>query len=127
NIRKRFGAWEDEARGASQVMVHSKVIVLDPLGEHPVVMTGSHNLGVKASQKNDDNLVVLEGPAASPLAIAYAVNIIAIYDNYRWRHYVDQHADDPKAWHGPQDNADWQADYLKDAHLHELKFWTQTA
>lgn len=127
NIRKRFGAWEDEARGASQVMVHSKVIVLDPFGEHPVVMTGSHNLGVKASQKNDDNLVVLEGPAASPLAVAYAVNIIAIYDNYRWRHYVDQHAGDPKAWHGPQDNADWQADYLKDAHLHELKFWTQTA
>jgi phosphatidylserine/phosphatidylglycerophosphate/cardiolipin synthase-like enzyme len=68
NIRKRFGAWEDEARGASQVMVHSKVIVLDPFGEHPVVMTGSHNLGVKASKRNDDNLVVLEGPAASPLA-----------------------------------------------------------
>jgi PLD-like domain len=124
NIKQRFGAWEDELRGASQVMVHSKVIVLDPLGEHPVVMTGSHNLGLKASSKNDDNLVILEGPAAGPLALAYAVNIIAIYEAYRWNAYVTAHAADATAWHGLQDTADWQTGHLQGDALAELKFWT---
>jgi phosphatidylserine/phosphatidylglycerophosphate/cardiolipin synthase-like enzyme len=123
NIKKQFGAWEDEALRASMVMVHSKVIVLDPLGANPVLMTGSHNLGVKASQKNDDNLVILEGPDAAPLAAAYAVNIVAIYQAYRWNSYVTQHAQDKDVWHGLQDNDQWQAGYLTGDDLAELQFW----
>jgi phosphatidylserine/phosphatidylglycerophosphate/cardiolipin synthase-like enzyme len=42
-------------------MVHSKVIVIDPYGEKPVVMTGSHNMGPKASGVNDENLLLIEG------------------------------------------------------------------
>ena len=41
-------------------MIYSKVVVVDPFGETPVVMTGSHNLGPKANGKNDDNLVIIE-------------------------------------------------------------------
>jgi len=126
NVKARFWNWEDEALGASLVMVHSKVVVLDPWGEHPVLMTGSHNLGLKASSKNDDNLVVLEGPAAAPLATAYAVNIIAIYQAYRWNAYVTQHAQDPKAWHGLEDSDAWQAGHLEGDSLGELRFWTQS-
>ena len=77
NIKTQFHSWEQELLGASMVNIHSKVIVLDPFGQHPVVMTGSHNLGYKASHANDDNLVIVEGNG--PLAAAYAINIIAIY------------------------------------------------
>lgn len=73
---------------AGIVNIHSKVIMLDPFGENPVVMTGSHNLGFKASSKNDDNLIIIEGNG--PLAAAYAVNIIAIFQSYRWNHCVTQ-------------------------------------
>jgi len=45
-------------------------------------MTGSHNLGRKASEMNDDNLVFIEN---DPATAAYAVNIITVYDHYRWR------------------------------------------
>ena len=107
-------------------MVHSKVVVLDPLGEHPVLMTGSHNLGFKASSKNDDNLVILEGTAASALATAYAVNIIAIYGAYHWNTYVTEHGTGQTAWHGLEDTDAWQAGHLKDQALAELRFWTQT-
>ena len=103
------------------VNVHSKVIVLDPFGEHPVVMTGSHNLGFKASQQNDDNLCIVEGSAA--LAAAYAVNIIAIFRNYRWNSSVTQHQADSTFWHGPVDNDKWQADYMTGDHLAEIRFW----
>lgn len=122
NIKSQFGAWEQELLGAG-VHVHSKVIIIDPFGDNPVVMTGSHNLGFKASSKNDDNLVIIEGNA--PLAVAYAVNIVAIFQSYRWNTHVEQHRQDPKFWHGLQDNDQWQSGYLQAGgeHLAELEFW----
>jgi len=127
NIKKKFARWEDEVLGASPVMVHSKVVVLDPWGDHPVLMTGSHNLGFKASSKNDDNLVILEGEAASAVATAYAVNIIAIVGAYRWNSYVAEHEQDPNVWHGLQDTANWQDGHLKGQSLAELRLWAQVA
>jgi phosphatidylserine/phosphatidylglycerophosphate/cardiolipin synthase-like enzyme len=121
NIKQQFHDWEKELLGASMVNIHSKVIVLDPFGENPVVMTGSHNLGYKASSANDDNLVIIQGNA--PLAAAYAVNIIAIFQTYRWNSYVQAHLKDPKVWHGLVDNDDWQASYLTGDPLAEIRFW----
>src|ERR1700722_15749589 len=105
------------------VHVHSKVIVIDPFGKKPVVITGSHNLGHKASTANDDNMMIVAGNA--PLAASYAANIIAIFQNYRWNTYVDAHAKDPQVWHGLVDNATWQDSYLKAGgpDLAEIKFW----
>jgi phosphatidylserine/phosphatidylglycerophosphate/cardiolipin synthase-like enzyme len=121
NIKTQFDTWEQELLGASMVNIHSKVIVIDPFGQHPVLMTGSHNLGYKASTQNDDNLVIIEGNAA--LAVAYAINIISIYQTYRWNSYVEAHRQDPKVWHGLVDNDTWQAGHLTGDHLAETKFW----
>jgi len=123
NIKDAFFNWQTEILGQG-VHVHSKVIVLDPFGDHPVVITGSHNLGYKASHANDDNMMVVENNPR--LAAAYAANIIAIYQTYRWNAYVEAHRQDPHVWHGLVDNADWQAGYLKDDQLAELKFWLGT-
>jgi hypothetical protein len=121
-IKEAFHDWMSEVMNQG-VHVHSKVIVIDPFGEKPVVMTGSHNLGHKASTQNDDNLMIIEGNA--PLAAAYAINIIAIYQTYRWNTYVDQHDKDPQVWHGPIDDPKWQDSYLADdsPDLAEIKFW----
>jgi hypothetical protein len=121
NIKNKFQDWEQELLGASMVNIHSKVIVLDPFGDNPVVMTGSHNLGFKASSENDDNLAIVEGNA--PLAAAYAINIIAIFQTYRWNHYVSTNQQSPGMWHGLVDNDQWQASYLQGDSLAELQFW----
>jgi phosphatidylserine/phosphatidylglycerophosphate/cardiolipin synthase-like enzyme len=121
NIKDQFHDWEKELLGASMVNIHSKVIVLDPFGDNPVVMTGSHNLGFKASNANDDNLVIIEGNA--PLAAAYAINIVAIFQTYRWNSYVEAHRADPNVWHGLVDNDQWQNSYLAGDELKEIKFW----
>ncbi len=120
NIKDVFHDWATETLGTG-VHIHSKVVVLDPFGKLPVVMTGSHNLGYKASTVNDDNLMIVEGNA--PLAAAYAANIIAIYQAYRWNAYVEAHRQDPKVWHGLVDNDTWQDDYLTGDHLGEIQFW----
>lgn len=122
NIKDTFGNWKTEILG-SGVHIHSKVIVLDPFGANPVVMTGSHNLGFKASHANDDNLMIVQGNA--PLAAAYAANIIAIYQSYRWNSYVEAHRQDPQVWHGLVDTDTWQDSYVaKDSDdLKEILFW----
>jgi len=123
-IKQRFANWIPELKRESIAMVHSKVIVLDPFGKHPVVMTGSHNMGPKASAKNDDNLVIVEGNAA--LAQAYAVNIIAIYQNYQWRQYAGQHPAN-EAWSHLEDTDTWQDGHLKGWRGDELAFWLGAA
>jgi hypothetical protein len=121
-IKDAFHDWMAEVMNQG-VHVHSKVIVIDPFGKKPVVITGSHNLGHKASTANDDNMMIVAGNA--PLAAAYAANIIAIFQTYRWNTYVDAHAKDPQVWHGLVDNATWQDSYLDPTRpdLPEIKFW----
>jgi phosphatidylserine/phosphatidylglycerophosphate/cardiolipin synthase-like enzyme len=103
-------------------MVHSKVVVVDPFGEHPVVITGSHNLGPKASSGNDENLLIFRD--AHGLAAAYATNVMSIYHQYRWR-LRRQLQSASKRWKGLQDGDQWQQGYLQDGSmgLRELSFW----
>ncbi|HEY0392116.1 MAG TPA: phospholipase D-like domain-containing protein [Solirubrobacterales bacterium] len=125
-IDARFASWEKEIDRLSLVMIHSKVVVLDPFGPKPVVMTGSHNLGPRASGKNDDNLNLIAG--APKLAAAYATHIISVYNAYRWR-YVRSHAAKKagREWEGPEDGKAWQDSYYKGADAAakqgELAFW----
>jgi phosphatidylserine/phosphatidylglycerophosphate/cardiolipin synthase-like enzyme len=103
-------------------MVHSKVILVDPLGPAPVVLTGSHNLGPKASGTNDENLLLIRH--APGLAAAYATNIMAIYNQYRWR--FRRHLQPAsRRWKGLADNDSWQQGYLKTGSpaLREINFW----
>jgi len=95
-INTGFAYWVDEIRKYQWAfaMVHSKVVVIDPFGDNPVVITGSHNMGPKASSANDDNMVIIEGNHA--LAAAYAVNIMTVYNQYRWRFIRWQQAQQAK-------------------------------
>jgi phosphatidylserine/phosphatidylglycerophosphate/cardiolipin synthase-like enzyme len=110
----------------ASAMVHSKVVVIDPYGDKPVVMTGSHNMGPKASGVNDENLIIIEGDG--DLASQYAGKIMEIYNQYRWRQSVQLQHGKP-AWDGLQDDDKWQigapgSDVSYDTRrVHELDFW----
>jgi len=73
---------------AAQLMaiVHSKTIVIDPFSDDCAVITGSHNFSTSASQKNDENLVIVRGNKT--IAQAYALHINGVYDHYSWRAYL---------------------------------------
>lgn len=103
-------------------MVHSKVVLVDPFGSHPVVLTGSHNLGPKASGTNDENLLIIRDSPG--LAAAYAANIMAIYNQYRWR-FRRQAQPRTKRWKGLKDSDTWQKGYLKPGSeaLRQIDFW----
>jgi phosphatidylserine/phosphatidylglycerophosphate/cardiolipin synthase-like enzyme len=103
-------------------MVHSKVVVVDPFGKNPVLLTGSHNLGPKASGTNDENLLIIRNNPG--VAAAYATNIMAIYNQYRWR-FRTQVQPKAKRWKGLEDGDGWQKGYLKPGStaLREINFW----
>jgi phosphatidylserine/phosphatidylglycerophosphate/cardiolipin synthase-like enzyme len=113
----------------AHAMVHSKIVVLDPFGDKPVLMTGSHNMGPKASGVNDENLVIIEGNGM--LASQYATKIMEIYNQYRWRSSRHE-SPECQRWSGLADDDAWQigvpgADARSQAYdarrRRELDFW----
>lgn len=125
-VKKVNDYWLPEPTGLGIVCVHSKVIVIDPFGKHPVIITGSHNLGPKASDENDDNMVIIENDPET--AAQYAVNIQTVYDQYRWCFSQAKAAKEHtplNQWNGLL--ADWkvgQATYFSnDDKRKEIAFW----
>lgn len=103
-------------------IVHSKVLVIDPLSANPVVVTGSHNFSTPASKKNDENLVIVRGN--KKLAIAYACYVMSVYQHYRFRSYVrDMLAQGKKPWSYLDDDDQWLKQELKSKAL-EIGYWT---
>lgn len=103
-------------------MVHSKIVLVHPFGPNPVLLTGSHNLGPNASSTNDEILMIIRN--APGVAAAYAANIMAIYNQYRWR--FRRHLQPVnKRWKGLRDSDTWQLGYLKPGSkaLREINFW----
>ncbi len=97
-------------------IVHSKAIVIDPFSPNCAVITGSHNFSPAASQKNDENLVIVRGDQA--LAQSYAVHMQGVYDHYAWRVFLMNGGDPTKIF---QTLASW-----KNGPKHkDLQFWLQ--
>jgi phosphatidylserine/phosphatidylglycerophosphate/cardiolipin synthase-like enzyme len=69
-------------------VIHDKILVIDPFTDDSVVVTGSHNLGFKASYSNDENMVVVQRDRE--VAEAYAAHVLDVYEHYRWRWKLQQ-------------------------------------
>jgi phosphatidylserine/phosphatidylglycerophosphate/cardiolipin synthase-like enzyme len=124
-IKQQFAFWAAEFMrgGKISVLVHSKVLCIDPFGAKPVVVTGSHNFSSMASESNDENFLVIEGDAA--LAQAYATHIMSVYNHYRWRQYVASTlAADGEPWQKLESKPSWQASRVNSARQQaEWRFW----
>ncbi|MBR0873554.1 hypothetical protein JQ633_24575 [Bradyrhizobium tropiciagri] len=124
-IDKTADWWQREIKNTGKFMiaVHSKVIVLDPAGKNPVVMTGSHNFSDRASTKNDDNLVIIRGD--SQLALTYAARIVSIYGQYRWQAW--RNTTEGQEDKGLKRNDDWLSKRIgKGWAKTETQFWLGT-
>ena len=104
----------------AHAIVHDKIVVVDPLSDDCVVITGSHNLGYRASYNNDDNLVVVKGHRK--LAEAYAVHVMDVYEHYRWRYLLERFG--PSSFAGLKRDDSWQEKYFtRPAAQQEVRFW----
>jgi phosphatidylserine/phosphatidylglycerophosphate/cardiolipin synthase-like enzyme len=116
-----FGAWEKEMAKYGFAIIHNKIVVIDPFSDNCTVVTGSHNLGFRASHNNDENMVIVRGHRG--LAEAYACHVLDLYDHYAWRYWLKKN---PEIFGKPLQGDDtWQERYIKgaDEKSPELRFW----
>lgn len=121
-VTDQFGSWQEELLKSSpgaHAIIHDKIVVIDPLSADCAVVTGSHNLGYRASYNNDENLLIVKGHRA--LAEAYAVHVMDVYDHYRWRWVLEQRKE--AAFTGlKRTSAEWQGKYFTKL-KEEVAFW----
>ena len=91
---------------------------MDGLSDNPVVITGSHNFSKSASEKNDENLLILR--KAPELAKKYLVEINSVYEHYRWRAFLTEHNN---LVPGLDPTPDWQQKKLTKAQKDAMRFW----
>jgi phosphatidylserine/phosphatidylglycerophosphate/cardiolipin synthase-like enzyme len=63
--------------------VHTKLMLVDPLSEDPIVVTGSANWSNESSEDNDENMVVIRGDKR--VADIYLTDFMRIFNHYRLR------------------------------------------
>ena len=123
-INDQFGYWEKELLKSgpqAHAIIHDKIVVIDPFSDNATVITGSHNLGYRASYNNDENMLIVR--KSRPLAAAYAAHVMDVYDHYRWRFILQQKGN--SAWTGLVTKDSWQDKYFfaGSASAKELAFW----
>lgn len=106
--------WEKELLKSSDgahAIIHDKIVVIDPMSDHCVVVTGSHNQGFRASYNNDENLMIVQGHRA--LALAYTAHVLDVYSHYRFRYNLSQSSSKAFSALAPDDS--WQKKYFDPA------------
>jgi phosphatidylserine/phosphatidylglycerophosphate/cardiolipin synthase-like enzyme len=66
------------------ILIHTKLIVVDFTSENPIVISGSHNFSASGSEGNDENYLILRGD--TDVADSYGCELMRLYDHYRFRY-----------------------------------------
>ena len=83
----------------SGVFIHTKILLIDPLSDHPVIVSGSANFSNNSSKNNDENQLFIQGERE--VADVYLGEFMRMFDHYYFRDYMKRIAKekktDPKA------------------------------
>src|SRR4051794_25821173 len=86
---KAKGGWRRWiARGLTNLnghvgYVHTKFMLIDPLGTHPIVITGSANWSDESVKTNDENMLVIHGDQR--ITDIYLTEFMRLFNHYRLR------------------------------------------
>ena len=105
---KSIDGWMKEASpiGVHVNWVHTKFMVVDPLGAAPIVITGSANWSLPSTNENDENMLVINGDQR--VAHIYFTEFMRLFAHHRFRESVARHL----AQTGSTEN--WQPQNLKE-------------
>lgn len=66
--------------------IHSKFLLMDPLGDDPIVVTGSANFSEASTKKNDENMLIIRGDQR--VADIYFTEFNRLFNHYYFRSVV---------------------------------------
>ena len=83
--------WRREAEpiGVNVNWVHTKFMLIDPLGTNPVTLTGSANFSEASVDANDENMVLIRGDTR--VADIYFGEFMRVFAHHRFRESVKRH------------------------------------
>jgi len=67
--------------------IHSKFLLMDPLGEDPIVVTGSANFSTASTNDNDENMLIIRGDQR--VADIYFTEFNRLFNHYYFRSVVE--------------------------------------
>jgi phosphatidylserine/phosphatidylglycerophosphate/cardiolipin synthase-like enzyme len=104
-----FNHWLVEQLSGLNVYVrylHTKYMLVDPLGANPLVVSGSANFSDASTTDNDENMLIIRGN--SRVADIYLGEFMRLYRHFAFRDWLTQHPD---------------ADEVQVSHLDETDQW----
>jgi hypothetical protein len=72
--------------------LHNKLILVDPLGDVPVVISGSANYSENSTTKNDENTLLVKGDDA--VTDKYFTEYVRLFDHFSFREWLGEHKKD---------------------------------
>jgi phosphatidylserine/phosphatidylglycerophosphate/cardiolipin synthase-like enzyme len=87
-----WAQWLDEKlTGFNQHVrfVHTKYMLIDPLSDNPIVITGSANFSEASTNQNDENMMVIRGDTR--VADIYLTEFMRLFTHFRFRGKVQEH------------------------------------
>jgi phosphatidylserine/phosphatidylglycerophosphate/cardiolipin synthase-like enzyme len=82
--------WQIELFGeTSHAYIHSKFLLIDPLGDRPTLVTGSANFSRASCINNDEDMLVIKNH--SPAADVYLTEFFRMFEHYSFREYLELH------------------------------------
>jgi phosphatidylserine/phosphatidylglycerophosphate/cardiolipin synthase-like enzyme len=112
-----FDRWLKEVRTVTSARrvhyIHTKYMLVDPLGSAPIVLAGSGNFSPASTQSNNENMLVIRNDKR--VADIYLGEFMRLHAHYGFRNSVKwaiEEGVDPLAWQPSYLNSDprWQDD-----------------
>lgn len=85
-LEKWQGKLQAESMQHSGVFIHTKIIMVDPLSNNPIVITGSANFSNNSSKNNDENQLFIAGE--KEVADVYLGEFMRMFDHYYFRDHA---------------------------------------
>jgi phosphatidylserine/phosphatidylglycerophosphate/cardiolipin synthase-like enzyme len=89
-----LGRWTEEKLtdlNGHVKFIHTKYMLIDPLGPDPVVITGSANFSNASTSNNDENMLVIRGDTG--VADLYLGEFMRLFNHFSFRDYLQDYRD----------------------------------
>jgi phosphatidylserine/phosphatidylglycerophosphate/cardiolipin synthase-like enzyme len=109
--------WLKESKHGQRgnILIHTKIILVDFTSDAPVVISGSHNLSKSASAGNDENFLVVRGN--TDVADCYGCELMRLYDHYRFRFQMTERLRKRGPWLALKPDDSWTNAYFGNSPL----------
>lgn len=125
-----LGSWAKEFLDQNTGIryIHTKYLLINPLSDSPIIITGSANFSDDSMLDNDENILVIKGnsPETKRVADIYFGEYLRLFDHFFWRNWINQQQRDRSEDTVQQgvylaDDNTWLTDYFTPGHYRALR------